>query len=411
MWLTGWREWIVAWLCILDCWLSFRFHAFASLFDGLSGLCATYVIPVALTTHVLIDGLRWQLYPFYGQLCLTTASALFRPPGLTMVPLVKVAFAVLAFVACSAFSIPALPEPEGSWGCGVEEFQFTVSDWRRLDGGGSDKRPPKAGSRTSSARGAGRRTFQVLLFYPIESHRHQHESRYGWLPREAPRALAAVLGLPKFLFTYLQNVETHSMLVAPLSRKRKKYPIVFFSHGLTLLPTLHSVLCEGLASQGYIVVAIHHTDGSALLTQSQSGPHVSVPFYGSIGFPSFALRLPPESRRHPLRRLKRREDGSPPSSGHEADRQVRHDVDALTELIGKGPRTSRTTSNARAPITNATTHTTASSAALLSDLELRRAQALLRAAELRAAYEKVTQLSETSGSWIKGERVVLSMFS
>ncbi len=56
--------------------------------------------------------------------------------------------------------------------------------------------------------------------------------------------------------------------VLPLNRSIDRYPCVVFCAGLYGMPEHYTAICEELASQGYIVMAPYHTDGScpAVLT-------------------------------------------------------------------------------------------------------------------------------------------------
>jgi platelet-activating factor acetylhydrolase len=44
---------------------------------------------------------------------------------------------------------------------------------------------------------------------------------------------------------------------------RKKYPVIVFSHGLTGTGQENSILCSAWAKKGFVVVSVHHMDGSS----------------------------------------------------------------------------------------------------------------------------------------------------
>ena len=57
----------------------------------------------------------------------------------------------------------------------------------------------------------------------------------------------------------------------------KGFPVIVFSHGLSGHFYVYSGICSDLASHGYVVAAVEHRDGSALLALKRvpgSGVHV-----------------------------------------------------------------------------------------------------------------------------------------
>jgi dienelactone hydrolase len=51
----------------------------------------------------------------------------------------------------------------------------------------------------------------------------------------------------------------------------KKLPVIVFSHGLTGTSQENSLLCAAWARRGYLVVAVHHTDGSSVCVPMADG--------------------------------------------------------------------------------------------------------------------------------------------
>jgi platelet-activating factor acetylhydrolase len=67
-------------------------------------------------------------------------------------------------------------------------------------------------------------------------------------------------------------------LNAPLLPSSTKHPLIIFSHGLAGTRTTYTQYCSALASQGYVVLAVEHRDGSApavLLPPSAPSPSPS----------------------------------------------------------------------------------------------------------------------------------------
>jgi dienelactone hydrolase len=100
----------------------------------------------------------------------------------------------------------------------------------------------------------------VQLWYPS---RHTGGYPYApFLPTEAARQLAAVLGPPIEL---LAAVPTSGREGAPLARGRRRYPVVLYSPGLGFPRALGTTLVQDLASHGFVVVAIDHTYDAAVV--------------------------------------------------------------------------------------------------------------------------------------------------
>ena len=53
----------------------------------------------------------------------------------------------------------------------------------------------------------------------------------------------------------------------------KRLPVVIFSHGLGGTPDIYQSIIMDLASRGYIVVAVEHTDHSQSVTVLPTGKH------------------------------------------------------------------------------------------------------------------------------------------
>jgi predicted dienelactone hydrolase len=63
------------------------------------------------------------------------------------------------------------------------------------------------------------------------------------------------------VFDAWKEVRTDAALDAPLPRRRAKFPLLFFSHGLGEPRTLYTAVSQDLASHGYVVVCIDHPYG------------------------------------------------------------------------------------------------------------------------------------------------------
>ena len=59
---------------------------------------------------------------------------------------------------------------------------------------------------------------------------------------------------------YLDKISDWAMPDATIDAENSPFPILFFSHGFFMAAQLYSSLIEEMASHGYVVVAINHTD-------------------------------------------------------------------------------------------------------------------------------------------------------
>ncbi len=87
-----------------------------------------------------------------------------------------------------------------------------------------------------------------------------------WLEEgtEVADSISRLAGFPEFLLRPTTMIKSNSYKGAPLSLTKDKYPVVIISHGLTGLRSLHTDLAEMLASNGYVVAAIDHTNVAAV---------------------------------------------------------------------------------------------------------------------------------------------------
>lgn len=63
-------------------------------------------------------------------------------------------------------------------------------------------------------------------------------------------------------------------VAAPLAQADAKFPLVIFSHGLVGTRNTYSQFCSSLASEGYVVVAVEHADGSGPCVVRDGKPFV-----------------------------------------------------------------------------------------------------------------------------------------
>ncbi|XP_013380544.1 platelet-activating factor acetylhydrolase 2, cytoplasmic [Lingula anatina] len=114
----------------------------------------------------------------------------------------------------------------------------------------------------------------LRLFYPTE-HKDIKKCQMQWplwLPRKQygkgycyfRRKNTKVFGR---LFNWIGgDIYVPALWQAPVLNNGQKFPVIVFSHGLGGNRTTYTTLCSDLASQGFVVAAIEHRDGSASMT-------------------------------------------------------------------------------------------------------------------------------------------------
>ena len=140
-----------------------------------------------------------------------------------------------------------LPTPSGVYSVGTKIFEWT--DESRDEWFTEDKDD--------------KRRIVVQAWYPSEDTNSAPVpylvSADKWLP-----ALSDILEIPQFLFDHLRDIETHSVLNAPVNKKVENTPLVLFSHGIWGMRFQNTAQFEALASRGYIVVSVDHAYDASL---------------------------------------------------------------------------------------------------------------------------------------------------
>jgi hypothetical protein len=98
------------------------------------------------------------------------------------------------------------------------------------------------------------REVMVQVWYPAR--RFGDQPAAAWLTRNALLHFEQGLGLPAGL---LRWPDTHARAGAPVRGVHGGWPVLIYSHALSLNRALGTVLVEELASHGYVVVTIDHT--------------------------------------------------------------------------------------------------------------------------------------------------------
>ena len=110
----------------------------------------------------------------------------------------------------------------------------------------------------------GGRKIRIQLWYPTDKVEDYELSPWLEEGAEVADSISRLVGFPEFLLRPITMIKSNSYKGAPLSLGRDRYPLIIISHGLTGLRSLHTDLAEMLASNGYIVAAIDHTNVAAV---------------------------------------------------------------------------------------------------------------------------------------------------
>jgi platelet-activating factor acetylhydrolase len=149
------------------------------------------------------------------------------------------------------------------------------------------------------------RKLVVRVWYPVlKEHTINNKARAPWLPEtygaktmtyaEAyakfmwrPGINSALIGTLGFL-PLMYGIKTKAFLDVPLAELPSKLRPLIYSHGMGGSRSCYSAVCVDLASQGYLVVAPEHADGSASINVL---PDKTVVEHKCVFFPSSALYL------------------------------------------------------------------------------------------------------------------------
>jgi predicted dienelactone hydrolase len=211
------------------------------------GLLIATLLPVlALMLHLAIEGWRTHMIPLYilGALVLVgrMRTMLSRTPaGPRKRDRLVSAASALALVLGATFAgwilpVIALPAPTGPYPVGIVDRELV-----------------------DHARG---RRLMVSVWYPAAS--GGAPAPLTHYPGQIMLGLANLTGLPALLFQHLRYVPLAASEGVSVHAGTMPFPVLVFSHGMVGLRLQNSSTFQELASWGYVVVAIDHTDAAAV---------------------------------------------------------------------------------------------------------------------------------------------------
>jgi dienelactone hydrolase len=212
---------------------------------------ALIAIAVLAIVQIVIEGVYWQFAPGYLVIATLGLLALFsKRPSKGLIGVAgSVGLAGLALIALApwmmVYPVPRLTKPDGPYAVGTEIFRWVDAS-----------RPEQATDAPDD-----KRNVIVQAWYPAASDARGAHSTYidglGHLP-------ASVSLFPRDLMAHYDRIDTHGANNVALSDSEDKWPVVLFTPGYGAPRAFYTVLATGLASRGYVVLAIDHPYESAV---------------------------------------------------------------------------------------------------------------------------------------------------
>jgi predicted dienelactone hydrolase len=209
------------------------------------------VVTVPLPTlmgglHVIVEGWRIEIVPLYLlagivlvsrlPVLLGRESTVRRRRGMLMSSVGALLLVLSGVVAGWLVPVFKLPSPTGPYHVGVVDRELV------------DK-----------ARG---RRLMVTIWYPAAQ--GGPPAPLTHYPDEVATALGNLFGSPAALYQHIRYITLDATDGVPLATDRAPFPVLVFSHGLVGLRLQNSSTLQELASWGYVIVAIDHTDAAAV---------------------------------------------------------------------------------------------------------------------------------------------------
>jgi dienelactone hydrolase len=104
------------------------------------------------------------------------------------------------------------------------------------------------------------RPLLVRIYYPSVEEQKEYPSYLSDTMRLYKEKILRTYNVSSEDLEYLDEIKDWAMPDAPINKKDLSFPVLFFSPGFFMAAQLYSSLIEEMASQGYVVVTINHTD-------------------------------------------------------------------------------------------------------------------------------------------------------
>jgi predicted dienelactone hydrolase len=211
------------------------------------GILAAVLLPLlAGALHLVGEGWRIQIAPLYvlalGMLVtrlpefVGRAAPLRQRRGVLASGIITLFMMGTAIGAGWLLPVATLPSPTGPYAAGVVERELV-----------------------DEVRG---RRLMATVWYPAAQ--TGTPAPFTAHPDIIAEGLASSFGFPALALQHVRYMTVTASTNAPLAAGSEAFPVLIFSHGLVGLRMQNSVLLQDLASWGYVVLALDHTDAAAV---------------------------------------------------------------------------------------------------------------------------------------------------
>lgn len=218
-------------------------------------------IMLVVILQFIIYGFYWHYLPSYVLILFMGMIAFFSKVNISKIKRRFLQFALVLLLIASILPwsillpVPELIKPEGEYKVGTRVFRWV--DHSRAEQITSDLND--------------RRNVVVQAWYPAEQNAKGFHSDYldglGSLPEK-------IGPLPGWVFDHYDRVYTHGLMNAPISKAKAHWPVIVFMTGNGASRAFYNSLVAGLASRGYVVLAIDHPY-EAMITKLANGKIVT----------------------------------------------------------------------------------------------------------------------------------------
>lgn len=204
---------------------------------------------VILSSHLVIEGWRWQMTPIYFLIIVLvwriSLVKEFRLPKLTFIRGVGYMFLILvilpSWILPNVFPVFSLPTPTGAYQVGTHLIHLKTNMDEPITTDIKDKRE-----------------LMIKVWYPAKNNPTTPQEPY--LDKTNRDSFIHKYGggiLSTSSMNYLDKVKTHVYQNAPIVED--SFPVLIFSHGYGSNASGYYALLTEIASHGYIIINMNHT--------------------------------------------------------------------------------------------------------------------------------------------------------